>query len=366
MTLTASSLHLWGPGRCPGSVAMIERHKNDEVTEARREGTAAHEVVTALLSNGEVMPLGALTNVGVPVDQDMIDGAEMLAESMLRVCRNELTYQVERKIDLGPDIAPGYADAVVIDNVNKTVHVWEYKYGHRHVDAIENYQLIAYANGLMGNGIDWRATLYVVQPRSFSVGGSVREWSITSERLRKYASEIESAAWLIQNNPCDQVTGDHCALCPGKTECETFLQVGDNAIDLSSYADPIDLSAPAVGKMLKVRTAALLRLKSQVEGLEEQALRLIREGNDVPHWTTGFTSPREAWNDDPTNVIAFGDNMGIDLRKPATAITPAQARKAGLPKTVVDTLASRPPGAMKLVPFDPRDAARRIEEGKVS
>jgi Protein of unknown function (DUF2800) len=366
MTLTASSLHLWGPSRCPASAAMIERHKNDEVTEARREGTAAHEVVTALLSNGEVLPLGALTKVGVPVDPDMIDGAELLVESVMRVCRNELAYQVERKIDLGPEVAPGYADVVVFDDVNKAVHVWEYKYGHRHVDAIENYQLLAYANGLIGERDGWKATLYVVQPRSFSVGGSVREWSVTSERLLKYAREIESAVHMAQSTPHLQITGDHCVLCPGKTECETFLRVGDNAIDLSSYADPIDLSAAAVGKMLKVRTAALLRLKSQVEGLEEQALRLICEGGDVPYWTTGFTSPRESWNDTPDNVIAFGDNMGIDLRKAATAITPAQARKAGLPKGVVDSLASRPPGAMKLVPFDPRDAARRLEEGSTS
>lgn len=352
----ASGLNLWGPGRCPAAATALDRHKGDPVSEARREGDAAHQVAMHALDTGELLPIGFITDSGVPVDADMIEGAELWVETLGGGWTTEETVSI-------PGMNDGRIDAWRM--TGDVLEIAEYKYGHRHVDAVENWQLIAYAIGLAREYDAMRFTLTIVQPRSYSPGGPVRTWGFdaTIGVLNSLSDKLNLAITAAREEPTRQVTGDYCLLCPGKHECASFLSVGDNAVDLSGYADPVELSPGAVSKMLVARTTALDRLKAQVDALEELAIRQIKGGANLPHWQMTASQGREKWTTDSASVIALGEALGLDLRKPLDCITPAQARKAGLSADDIAQIAERPPGAAKLTRFDPRDAARRLTEG---
>jgi hypothetical protein len=118
-------------------------------------------------------------------------------------------------------------------------------------------------------------------------------------------------------------------------------------MDFATVVTPVELSTAALGTELTMIHRAQELLEARATGLEEQALSLLRSGKRVPGYIIGQGQAREKWTPDLETVFATGDALGIELRKP-TAITPAQARKAGIPTEVVDALSDRPAGAIKL------------------
>src|SRR5690606_19069954 len=91
---------------------------------------------------------------------------------------------IEEYIDLSCIYAGmyGYIDNWLLDTKANTLYVWDAKFGHRGVDAFENWQLITYVAGLLEqlsiNGFvdqNLNVSLRVSQPRSFRSGGTRSE-----------------------------------------------------------------------------------------------------------------------------------------------------------------------------------------------
>jgi hypothetical protein len=61
---------------------------------------------------------------------------------------------------------------------------------------------------------------------------------------------------------------------------------------------------------------------------------------------------RQQWKVPVAEVIALSQVMGVELCKSVDTITPAQARKAGLPEEIVNMYSERQSGEKKLVPFN--------------
>jgi hypothetical protein len=59
-------------------------------------------------------------------------------------------------------------------------------------------------------------------------------------------------------------------------------------------------------------------------------------------------------------VFAFGDAMGVELRKPQEPITPTQAVAAGLDRAIIDSasMTTRPDRGVELVKDDGQRARR--------
>ena len=172
---------------CPGSRKLEALYPSTERSEAELEGEAAHLVAKIAL---EIMDVP--TDIpGVVITQDMADGAKLYMDHVYGIaCETHLN--IEERIDI-PRIHPlawGTPDCWMYSN--HELHIWDYKFGFGFVEVFENWQLIAYAAGILDrlkvNGIqDQYITVYmhIVQPRSFHRDGPII--SIRYRALKKKA-----------------------------------------------------------------------------------------------------------------------------------------------------------------------------------
>jgi len=341
---------------CPGSYQLIRAARsagltlNEDDTDESREGTAAHEVAARLVQHGELMPVGSLTSNGVAVTEEMVEGAQIYAEAVAPYLdgadiekRIECLY-IHNKCWGTPDLAYGPTDGVLF--------VSDYKFGHRYVSPVMNWQLIAYAIGRMPSYLPTvKVILQIVQPRSYHRDGPVREWIIDGHRLREYAMTLMAACADAERKDAQCETGPQCYECPARHVCEAALHMEQSALYLSGSTIPLDASVEAKAVRLRQIRRAADHLKQMEGGLVEDLTATVRSGVNVPGFTLKASAGREKWTADVQEVVALGMALGIDLSKPG-CVTPNQARKAGLSPDIVAGYSERQTGSVSLVEDD--------------
>lgn len=375
--LAPSNAHIWAPDDgCRGSVTLQAAYPGPDDTPEAREGTAAHWYVSELLQGRDVAA-GAVAPNGQPITAEMIDCAQDLlidVRDTMRAATPGSRLYVEERVNM-PVVHYenwGTPDAVLIDYEQRALHVWDYKYGHRFVDAVRNWQLIDYAIGaLLTAGCDptvpydhpaafrgWRVSLTIAQPRNYAPIGPMREWHVSGETLcDTYLPRLRQSAYEAMAPGAPYRTGDHCRDCTGRHVCPALQRAGAIAMDVSLQAQPVELPPHAIGLELRQIGDAIKRLEARQTGLEEHALGVIRSGTLVPFFSAQHASGRERWKTPAAEVFALGDMFGVDLRKAPEPVTPGQARKAGVDAGVIGAYAEKPMGALRLVRVDD-DAAK--------
>lgn len=368
-TLRPSNAPQWGPGGCPGSFYMQQQFPENPETEKARQGTAAHWVAMEGL-HGRRHPVGFLTPNGVPVDQEMMDGADVYIRDVLgetATLSPEGRVFVETKVFGHKTVHPdneGTADCNLIDPTAKRYVGWDFKYGHRGVHPFRNWQIVDYmlcaletAGFSFEDVHDWSFSLRIVQPRDYKAE-PVKTWEITGAQLPPLLFDLKAAAIAAKtrNAPC--IPGDYCGDCTAAHACPALRAVGGYAMDIAGESTPEFLDNEGIGLELRAITRAMKRLEARKTGLEEVAIAKIQMGERLPHWTLGRGDTREKWVSAADEVFMMGDLMGVNLRKEPEPITPNQARKAGVDATIVATYAQKPAGAVKLLPADASDAAK--------
>lgn len=374
--LAPSSAHIWAPDDgCRASVAMQTLYPGDEDSEEAREGTAAHWYVSELL-NGRDVPAGAVAPNGYPVNAEMVDCAQAILidvrDTMLANPGGQLF--VEQRVFMHRNIHEandGTPDVRYVLRDQRRAWLWDFKYGHRFVDAVGNWQMVDYGIGTLeaegcvydappGSAASfdgWRVVITIAQPRNYDPVGPMREWHTTGERLREYVPGMRLAAREAMAPNAPYTTGRHCIDCSASHACPAAQRAGAFAMDISMRGQPVDLPPHAVGLELRLIDDALKRLEARKTGLEEHALGLLRSGTRVPFYTAQHASGREAWTVPAAHVFALGAMYGVDLKKPPEPITPAQARKAGVDAAAMESMAGKPMGALRLKRVDD-DAAK--------
>jgi hypothetical protein len=260
-------------------------------------------------------------------------------------------------------------DAYLIDKLNNRVFVWDYKFGHRYVDAYRNWQLVNYAIGVLEAHFiprtEWRLwaiVLTVAQPRNYHPDGPLREWHTNGEVVGEMCRELAAAAVEASAVDAELRTGEQCRDCTARHACPALERVAMATCDMSMSGQPVNLPPSALGLELRIIRDAVKRLGYRAEGLEEQALALASKGVDVPHWRAEYSNGRQRWNEQtgPAEVAALGEIYDIDLMQPAKPVTPAQAKKAGLDPDLIRAFSYTPRGPMALVPFDQADIAKKF------
>lgn len=350
-----SALHLTVP--CPGSLQLQERVPPTPTTYEQAEGIGLHLVsMKRAMGAKEEWPLGRKFEIDrhqLEVDDDMID-ASILYE-------NETTIggRFEEPVNI-PDVHPtecfGTPDFWYL-STHGILRVVDLKGGHRYVDVFENYQLFAYAAGIirfLNLPADTVVVLVIVQPYNYT-HGAVRTWKTTAGQVMQFVHEVilPRVELALSPNP-PTFTGRHCLDCRARTQCATLQRADASIVDFSGTAEAVDLSPAAVGQELRILKEATKRLEARYTGLYEQASNLSRSGVSIAFWHMESGRGKFDWKSDTTTdkVADMGDLLGIPLRKPAKLITPTQAIKAGLDESVVTLYADRPPGALRLVQDD--------------
>jgi len=371
--LAPSSASRWGPDGCAASPTLEAMYPEDTESPAAREGTAAHFYVTETLS-GRAVAIGNLAPNGHPIDQEMIDcGYDFIrdVQDTVKAVNNGIL-KIESRVYATNVVHPdnwGTPDAYLCEKFRRTLHVWDYKYGHRYVDAFGNWQLIDYCAAILeteGVPIEewphWKITTTIAQPRNYHPDGPLREWFFNGAQLAERVVRLRAAALAARSPNAPYTTGEHCRDCLGRHACPALQRVVMGLVDLSLTGQPVDLPPLALGLELRIIRAAMKRLGARATGLEEAALAAMRSGTDIPHWRAEYSKGREKWKEGTpiAEIVTLGEIYGVELLKPPAAITPAQARKAGVDTEIVKAYSDTPRGAMALVPFDDADIAKRF------
>lgn len=329
--------------QCPASLFMCSQYPEAEDNPKALEGTQAHEVNLALFT-GKPVPSFAT--------EEMLDGADLWCEALNPYRDGMKCEERVNCFEIHPDNW-GTPDAWHYDESTATLRVWDYKFGHRHVEIYENWQLLNYAAGIWTSG-GYNISnfeLTIVQPRSYHSDGPVRSWTVNRADMEVYVVKLQKAwAAALLPEPATR-TGKNCRDCSARHACPTLQEAALIAVDMSGHNIPFDLTDNAIGRELHLLKSAQEVLEYRIDGLENEVLARIKQGKPIRGWMTKQGEGREKWAKPIDEVIALGEMMGVDIKKP-TALTPKQAIKAGLPAELVRTYTEVPTGEIKLIADD--------------
>lgn len=312
----------------------------EEETEEAREGTGTHELGELLMRN---RPLPAVASNGVVVNQDMIAGATLYANHVLKVCAAEgiTNLQIEQRVAM-PQIHPhnwGTPDARGW-SARGELHIWDFKFGHSFVDAYLNWQCMDYAIGALHEAAAADmlkpATvvhIYVVQPRNYDGAGPIRHWRVTVADLQQYAEQLRSAAHEAAGPNPRLIPGGHCKNCRALTMCPSANRAAMWSADMVKWHQPLDVTPAQAAARLAILQETLVLLNALTTAEEERVISMIRSGTQVPGMGLTSVKGREAWKGTDGEVTALGDVLGIPVTKPKP-LTPGQVRALELPEAL--------------------------------
>lgn len=342
--------------RCPLWPTMNAAYPSPATPESM-EGDAAHWVLT----QGHPR-VGDIAPNGVAVTDEMLTGADLWHATIGP--HHEHRHHEERLPPTDAISPHCWGTPDVWEAQDGVLHVADYKYGYGIVSAVENWQLLTYAALLLHSpdlpsaGVD-RIVLTIVQPRGYGArGGPVRRWDVDLLDMSEYIRTLRNAAALATGGDPLARPGPQCGHCPGRHACHALQAAGGHIADYGAKGYRSDLTASQLGLELRALDAAAELLDARRTGLQEQAIAMIRRGEAVPHYRLDSTPGREEWARPTEEVLALGDALGVPLGKPVAAITPNQARSAGLDSDLVAAFSRRKPGSIKLVADDGAEARR--------
>lgn len=325
-----------------------------------REGEAAHKIAMLVALNAQkntgILAIPGIGTVfeGVRVTGEMIKGAEMYAEAL------EGFQGVPEQTIVIPRIHPtkcfGTPDFWQYCRETKTLRITDYKFGHLYVEVFENWQLIAYAAGIidmlvlqgLAHEFETIVEFMIVQPRCYSADTPVRTWTTSAQNLRAYINVAFAAVEdALGPNPKTKA-GTHCLFCPARPICKTAHVASTAILQYAGTVEAMAQSGHEVGLRLALINDALTMLKAVQTGLEEQAISMLRNGKVVPFFKVGHSQPRETWIKPVGEVSALGMLYGKKLVTEDFAMTPKQAVAAGVPRAVIDKYATTPNGKARL------------------
>lgn len=356
--------------QCTQSSTLEALFPEQEDDTDAREGVAAHWAVAEMLA-GRLVDVGEVAPNGVILTDEMIDGCDRMHDDVTKALApyglKPSNCCIEARVFM-PRVYPGMfgsPDCYILiarPGLPNLLLLWDYKFGHRYVEVFENAQMVDYIAGItdgihdMTPGVDIVVT--IVQPRSFSSDGPIRRWETTLLKLRALINVSSNAVHeALGPNPRAKV-GPECRDCKARHACPTLQREGFAGMDEAKRVTPMEMTPAAAGLELRMLERSIALLTARSKGLEAQLERMAKSGAPTPGWRLVPGESRETWTVPEAQVIATAALLRVNVAKPPEAITPAQARKAGLDPDLVAALAARGPAGMKLV-ADDGSAARR-------
>lgn len=373
--LPPSNATAWS--KCAQWPSMNERYPQGD-TEESLEGTAAHWVGTEMLDESVLTPIeGDKAPNGVIVTGEMIEGAELLCDTVEHRTRGTHTLHIEETVKIpifpqtfqSPRECFGTPDIWWYTMGSSHLEIVDYKYGHGFVDEYFNPQGLLYMLGILEalkaqiiNPLLVSVSFTIVQPRCFHRGAPVRTHNYIVRDAAEHLVKLERAA-IEAVSPFPMArTNVECDHCPGRHACDPLQEAAYSDAEFASDRQPHDLTPAAASLELRMLERAYERLGARVDGLRELTSANLRAGKRVPHHSLESGKGRRQWNIPTEQVINIGQLMGKDLSK-VTVITPNQAEKI-IDASVISAYSQIIPGAQKLVNVNNTKASRAFGKGE--
>lgn len=338
-----------------------------ESTEAAEYGSAAHWFSESLIK-GDSVEVGDEAPNGVEIDHEIYQGCQ----DYISHCRNAMSTTRFHGIETGVVLSElyrgmkGTVDFWSYNETSYTLNVDDLKFGMVAVEAYENYQLIAYTLGLLLHlGFDALAFQHITvvmtihQPRAYHPDGKTRSWTINADELRGYWNIISLACHKAMRDDRFASSGSHCGYCDARHSCEAHRRAAANCIDI------IDRTPHFVDhdvSNLEQEYIELLRIKEVVStrksALEELLTETIKTGTSLSRLEISSGSTRREWSVPQSRLDAVEKIFKTPLTK-QVSLSPAQAEKAGIPPSIVETLITKKPTKATLRKRQKRNVAFR-------
>lgn len=356
--------------QCAGSATMQLRYPESSDSEQAREGTAAHWALAEML-NGRAIAEGQITPENFVLTAEMVQGAELAVSWIRDVLRKHVGEMpqmfVEHRVYARRihDHCWGTLDIALWFAASRTLYLPDYKFGRGWVEVFENWQLTCYLAGLLDllqiNGLDDQSTrvIYaIIQPRSYHRDGPIRTWELMASDARPLINRLSMAYDDAFGPTPTLAVGPECEHCSARHACPQLQANGLRSMDRARTAVPLDLPPAAAALELCMVEDAIAALDARRTGLAGQVQALLDRGEHVPFFASRREPGRLSWHKPMAEVLALGALLGVDLQKPAEAITPTQAKAKGLDDVIVSDYASRPLAPAKLVRLDNNEARK--------
>jgi hypothetical protein len=351
---------------CPGSRAL-EAMFPDAGNEASREGNKAHEVLERFLTHAftPYFHFSDTSNGGQMIPNEMIEGAEIFFAHVRAETEGftRMQFGIEDKLTM-ETIHPeawGTADYWQYSISNQynipRIDVWDYKYGYKAVEVLENWQLIAYAAGVLErltamtlpDHSDTTIAMHIVQPRAYHKNGVCRTWKTTLKNLQFYFNQLRNAEHAsMQPDAPRTPSPEACKYCKGRHTCDALKKETDEAVVLAAKSNELSPPPDFIGREITSLRRGASMIEARLTGLEEQALATLRKGQRIPGFKIGYTKPYDKWTCSAQEIKLLGDLYGKDLTKPLEVITPKQAIDKGIPAEDIAPYYIQPAGTAKL------------------
>lgn len=363
---------------CSMSALMRWTHPERDATPETEEGTAAHWVGSEVLSSyvrGDVLLssrylLAQTAPNGVVIDEEIAESADVYISHALKVAQQYgclRAFHIEERIECATihTVSFGTPDLwflIVLDDGRKFLYLYDFKHGHRVVEAYMNWQLIHYYSGIIdklqkeGLAHDFELTvvMVVVQPRAYHHHGPVREWRINGAELRGHVNWLRSQAEEAMTNPCAK-SGPWCRDCAGRLSCDAFMRDVNASMAYASRDVPADMNVQEIG----IEKTLLERAQSMIKYRLSAIDSMIEHHGGCPGWTIERGKGRQTWEKiyTPETLKA----MGIECKE--VPETPAQAIKRGVNEDMVKAMSYRPSTGIKIVSDEKTLATRVFAKG---
>lgn len=386
--LAPSSASVWG--RCTGSVNAQRGRPNPETPQSR-EGTAAHWVMSEVLLNfkhtgrGPLLAsdyIGKTAPNGVVIDEKMAEGAQVIVDDVLKICQSTGSLQsllVEQRVAM-PRIHPenwGTLDVSIPLLERGYLYIWDYKHGHRPVDAAGNEQLIDYVAGLVemfaiDGAMDQHVTvcIRIVQPFAYKASGPVSEWVLRLADLRGAFNLLHAKAHEAMGPNPTLTTGLHCRDCLALADCSAARGMAYNLIDLVNAPfsmDAMTTADKAAERMILREGKAVL--DARLEAIEEDLRHRIANGDTTAGLTLESKPGKLEFTVEDNVAAAFALQFGVDISKPGVvtptqAVTKAPAAIRPAFEQALKAITRRPSGALNLIAATESRTARAFQPRK--
>jgi hypothetical protein len=363
---------------CQAWIGLANGLPPEPPTPEAMEGSAADWVRQQYTAGNEVAYGAPIPLPGnFTVTYDMIHGAKLWVATIGYGSTSNVPVVCER---IHPSACWGEPDGWTWLPIERRLRLPDYKYGFGLVDVFENWQLIAYAAGLLDTleliDTDVIVEFIVVQPRAYHRDGPVRRWTVRADHLRTFINEAfnkSARAYPTLDHgslgpPAEATVGTHCVHCPAKTVCEAYQQHTTRVVEYIGKAQRTAMTAADVGAELVIMEDAAKLLEGRLMALRAQAEGYLRGGQQVVNYGLEPEGGGYRWNEGVTvqELEALTASLGITLRNTITdphsrkspVVTPTQALKAGIDAAVIDAYASRTSGGLKLTRQTTNDARR--------
>ena len=282
---------------CPGSVEAAT-HFEDTSGYAAERGTLMHTYIEQRLQGLATLHLDSLDDE----EQGIVDVCVDAANALIDGVNSGVAFGVENRVKL-PHVHPmlwGTADLFVWHIEEGHLTVLDFKTGRMPVSPVANWQLIAYAAGVIRTDYDSlkRITLAVCQPRTNTV---LSTWTTTPDDFLNRVDMMAEGAEMATGENAPRIPGaKQCVYCPARFTCPE--RMADEAHKMGDLFTPAEWFTEDTTILESAAKALRARIKEAERNAKEGRVPNVHSiGYELMTWTK---AGRE-WLDDTYDQRAY-------------------------------------------------------------